>query len=184
MLTKEVTEKERYEILYSEDEIKEMVDSLGEEITRRYEEEQDTDLVILVVLNGAMYFAADLTREIEHPNLYVESVVVSSYGLGNTSSREPIVKFTKEPNFLDKNILIVEDIVDTGHSINQLIAILEDYHPKNIEVCALLSKDERREVEAPIHHLGASIPDKWVIGYGLDDGGIGRAEKDISYKLQ
>jgi hypoxanthine phosphoribosyltransferase len=152
------------------------------EITKDYEDDPETPLVLMGVLKGATPFLVDLSRSIQHPNLYVDFIGVSSYGSGTTSSREPQITFDSRIPIKDKHVLIVEDIVDTGYSIATLIDILKARKPKSLKVCAFLSKPSRRELEVPIDYLGFAIDDLWVQGYGLDTDEKGRNWSYIAYK--
>jgi len=153
------------EQLVSKDQIATRVRELGEQITKDY---KDKDLLLIGVLKGSFIFLADLVREIDLDDIEIDFIGISSYGQKTESSRAP--KFTKDTsiNIEGRNILIVEDIVDTGYSFKTLIAILKSRNPSSIKTCALLSKPDKREVEVPIDYLGLTIGDKWVEGYGID----------------
>lgn len=153
------------EQLVSKDQIATRVRELGEQITKDY---KDKNLLLIGVLKGSFIFLADLVREIDLDDIEIDFIGISSYGQKTESSRAP--KFTKDTsiNIEGRNILIVEDIVDTGYSFKTLIAILKSRNPSSIKTCALLSKPDKREVEVPIDYLGFTIGDKWVEGYGID----------------
>ncbi len=141
------------------------VEALAKEITANY---NDADkLVVVGLLRGSFVFIADLVRELKMP-VEVDFLEVSSYGDAMTSSREVrILKDLRgEINGLD--VLLVEDIVDTGHTMHHVQALLKSRQPRSLEVCALLDKPSRREVEVDVRWIGFDIPDEFVVGYGID----------------
>jgi len=141
------------------------VEALAKEITANY---NDADkLVVVGLLRGSFVFIADLVRELRMP-VEVDFLEVSSYGDAMTSSREVrILKDLRgEINGLD--VLLVEDIVDTGHTMQHVQALLRSREPKSLEVCALLDKPSRREVDVHVRWIGFDIPDEFVVGYGID----------------
>lgn len=148
----------------SAERIQQRIGELGAQITKDY---AGQPLHLICVLNGAFIFMADLVRAIDLP-LSVDFMSVSSYGAGTTSSGE--VKLVKDldQSLQGKHILFVEDIVDTGLTINYLLKYLESRGPLSIKVVSLLSKPARRKVEVPIDYLGFEIEDAFVYGYGLD----------------
>jgi hypoxanthine phosphoribosyltransferase len=148
----------------SGEQIQHRIDELGAQITKDYEGQP---LHLICVLNGAFIFMADLVRAIDLP-LSLDFMSVSSYGSGTMSSGE--VKLVKDldQSLQGKHILFVEDIVDTGLTINYLLKYLESRGPLSIKVVSLLSKPARRKVEVPIEYLGFEIEDAFVYGYGLD----------------
>ncbi len=141
------------------------VEALAKEITANY---HDADkLVVVGLLRGSFVFIADLVRELKMP-VEVDFLEVSSYGDEMTSSREVrILKDLRgEINGLD--VLLVEDIVDTGHTMHHVQALLKSREPRSLEVCALLDKPSRREVAVDVRWIGFEIPDEFVVGYGID----------------
>jgi hypoxanthine phosphoribosyltransferase len=166
-----------FETLYTEERIRQRVKELGQEIQQDYEGEDS--LVLIGVLKGSFVLLADLIREIDHPDLTVDFIGVSSYGAGTESSREPIINLDIRSSIRDKNAILVEDIVDTGYSFATLCSMITARGPKSFKTCALLSKPDRREVEVPIDYLGFEIPDAWVEGYGIDTAEKGRNRKNI-----
>lgn len=172
---------EEFEVLFTESEIRERVHELGQEITKDYAEDPDTELVLIGILNGAAFFMTDLAREVEHPNLRCDFMSVSSYEQGTQSSRDPRFLLDAKTPLEGKNIILVEDIVDTGYSMETLLRILSARNPKSIKVCSLLSKPSRREIPVPIDYLGFEIPDLFVVGYGLDKDGEGRNRREIIF---
>src|SRR3954465_10671406 len=152
------------EILVQRDELAHRVRQLGEEISRDYE---GRDLFLVGVLKGAVFFLSDLMRHMEVP-CEVDFMGVASYGSSTDSSG--IVRILKDLDapIQGREVLIVEDIVDSGLTLSYLLRTLNAREPASLEVCALLTKPERREVDLPIRYTGFEIPNKFVIGYGLD----------------
>ncbi len=152
------------EILVQPDALKQKVRELGEQISADYE---GRDLLLVCVLKGAVFFLADLMRAIRIP-CEVDFMAVSSYGSATDSSG--VVRILKDLDrpIAGRDVLIVEDIVDSGLTLQYLLRNLGAREPASLEVCALLTKPERRKVELPTHYVGFEIPDKFVIGYGLD----------------
>ncbi len=154
-------------ILINEDELSEMVAKLGREITDEYKK-SDKPLVVIVILKGSLIFASDLIRKIEMP-LEIEFMKVSSYGAGTKNSGEIKIHLDLNREHLeDYNILIIEDIVDSGRTLSRLTQLLKNRNANNVKTCTLLDKPSRREVEFVPDFCGATIPDEFVIGYGLD----------------
>jgi len=150
--------------MLSAEQIAARVKELGAQITQDY---ADRRLVLVSVLKGSFVFTADLARAIDgHPR--IEFLGVRSYGEGTSTSG--VVQITQDLSrpIEGEDILIVEDIVDTGLTIAHLLELLRTRHPASIKVCALLHKPARTKVEVPIHYLGFTIEDRFVVGYGLD----------------
>ncbi len=153
------------EILIDEGTLKKRVQELGAQISNDYEGE---DLLLICILRGGIVFMVDLMRFITVPHA-VDCMALSSYGVGGRSSSGNIrMSLDLQTNIEGKNVLLVEDIVDSGHTLFHVLEMLETRRPKSLKVCALLDKEERREVTIPIHYRGFSIPNKFVFGYGLD----------------
>src|SRR5690349_16371452 len=152
------------EILVQPDELQHRIRQLGEEISRDY---AGRDLLLIGVLKGAVFFLADLMRRIEVP-CEVDFMAVSSYGSSTDSSG--VVRILKDLDapLEGRDVLIVEDIVDSGLTLQYLMRTLQTRGPASLEVCALLTKPERRKVDTPARYVGFEIPDKFAIGYGLD----------------
>jgi hypoxanthine phosphoribosyltransferase len=141
------------------------VEGLAREISDFY---AGTDkLVVVGLLRGSFVFIADLVREIDLP-VEVDFLEVSSYGMGTESSREVRVLKDLRGEIEGKDVLVVEDIVDTGHTLARVLEFLGTRHPARLEVCALLDKPSRREVEVRAKWVGFEIPDAFVVGYGID----------------
>ncbi len=153
------------EVLIGEAEIETRVRELAQQISEDYE---DCGEVVLVgVLKGSFIFLADLSRALTIPRV-IEFIAVSSYGKGTRSSGAVRLVMDVRGSIVGKHVLIVEDIVDTGHTLKYLIGMLKSHRPASVKTCALVRKAERAEVEVDVDYLGFDIPDKWVVGYGLD----------------
>ncbi len=152
------------EVLLTKEEIEEVVKELGKKITEDY---KDKNLFLITVLKGAVVFLGDLMRAIEMP-CEIEFMVLSSYGAGTTSTGS--VKIVKDIDLPleGKDVLIVEDILDTGYTLSFLLDLLKGRNPNSIEICTLLDKPDRRKVEISAKYTGRKIPDEFVVGYGLD----------------
>jgi len=157
--------QEEPEVLISEAEIEARVQDLALQISRDYE--QCGDVVLVGVLKGSFIFLADLSRRLTIPRV-IEFIAVSSYGSGSRSSGAVRLVMDVRGSIVGKHVLIVEDIVDTGHTLKYLIGMLESHGPASVKTCALVRKAERAEVDVDVDYLGFDIPDKWVVGYGLD----------------
>jgi len=152
------------EVLFTADQLQQRVAELGRAISDDY---RGRHLDLVVILNGAFVFCADLIRHLDL-DVSVQFMVVSSYGSSvETSGTVRIVKDLQR-NIEHHDVLLVEDIVDTGLTISYLRELLGTRHPTSLKVCSLLSKPECRRVETPVDYLGFEIPNKFVVGYGLD----------------
>jgi hypoxanthine phosphoribosyltransferase len=150
------------EVLFSESQIKTRVAALAQEIAKDY---KDRRLVLVSILRGSVFFATDLARLIDL-SLSMDFLSISSYG----EDSEGVVRITKdlEENIAGKDVLVIEDIVDTGFTLKYLLRTLGGRNPKSIEVCTLLDRRARRIIEIDLKYIGFEIPDKFVVGYGLD----------------
>ena len=149
--------------LITADDIREKVREIGSEISRDYAGKQP---VIVGILNGALIFMADLMREIDLP-LEAYMMAASSYDGYESTGTVEIIK-PLDARIDGRDVILVEDIVDTGITLNCLLESLQDEKPASLEVCALLDKKSCRQVEVPIKYIGFEIPDEFVVGYGLD----------------
>nr|WP_208111149.1 hypoxanthine phosphoribosyltransferase [Maritalea mobilis] len=141
------------------------VEELAEEISAKY---ADTDkLVVVGLLRGSFVFISDLVRELDLP-VEVDFLETSSYGNSTESSREVRILKDLRGEIEGRDVLVVEDIVDTGHTLNHVLHMLESRQPKRLDVCALLDKPSRREVDISASWTGFEIPDEFVVGYGID----------------
>lgn len=153
------------EVLITEDEIRERVETFAEQISRDYEGRGE--LVLIGVLKGAFILLADLSRKLTIPHR-VEFIAVSSYGKTSVSTGAVRLIMDLRGDIENKHVLIVEDIVDTGHTLHYLMSLLKTRRPASLRTCALVRKHDRAEVEVDVDYLGFDIPDIWVVGYGLD----------------
>jgi len=145
-----------------------MVRRIAKEIQEKH---QNQDIVFLAILNGSFIFMADLIREFTGSNIEIDFIAVSSYGNSRISSRKvKILKDTKI-NLKNKHVILVEDIIDTGRTLEKLLKILQKRKPASLEVCVFLDKSEAREVDVQVDYLGLKIPNEFIVGYGLDCAG-------------
>jgi hypoxanthine phosphoribosyltransferase len=151
-------------VLISSERIQQRIRELGAQISADY---PDGNLHMICILKGACFFMSDLARALTR-DVFIDFMGISSYGKGKTSSGE--VKVTKDLDILleDANVLIVEDIVDSGVTLTYLVKLLEQRKPKSVKIVALLDKPERRLRPVEVAYVGFQIPDEFVIGYGLD----------------
>ncbi len=153
------------EILIPEDQLKRRIAELGAEISRDY---QGKVVHLVCILRGGVVFLTDLMRHISVPNT-IDFMAVSSYGVGARHSTGQVrITLDLQEDIMDRDVLLVEDIVDSGYTIATVIDFLDSRHPSSLKVCTLLDKEERREINVDIHYSGFKIPDKFVFGYGLD----------------
>lgn len=152
------------EVLISEEQIQKKNAELGKAIAKHYKGEK---LTIICILKGAVMFMSDLIKNIDIP-LEIDFMDVSSYGEGTKSSG--VVKIIKDldSSIEGKNILIVEDIIDSGLTLSYLMKILKSRDPKSIEICTLLDKPEGRKIDMDVKYVGFNVPDAFLVGYGLD----------------
>ena len=162
------------EILVQADDLKHRVSELGAEISRDY---QGHTLLLVAILKGAVPFLADLMRHLSL-DCELDFMAVSSYGSSTDSSG--VVRILKDLDapIADRDVLIVEDIIDSGLTLHYLLRNLQARGPKSVEVCALLTKPERRRVDLPVRYVGFEIPNRFAIGYGLD---YGERYRNLSY---
>lgn len=173
-----LTGDDHVQILISETEITARVNQLAKQITETY---SDTDqLVVVGLLRGSFIFIADLVRRLNLP-VEVDFMTVSSYGDKTESSRQVTILKDLETNIRDRDVLVVEDIIDTGHTLAQVLKIMQTRGPSSLSVCTLLNKPSRREIEVDIRWTGFDIPDEFVIGYGIDYAQQGRNLPHIGF---
>lgn len=167
-----------FDLFISSTRIKEIIDHLSVQVNTDY---HDKNPLFIIMLNGAFIFASDLLREIIVPSDITMARTKSYEGLNSTGN----VKLLLEPDIdlKGRNILIIEDILDTGNTLNFFINYLNKQHPESIEIISLLSKPIAHQYSIPIKYLGINIPDKFVIGYGLDFNGQGRNLPHIYQKI-
>jgi hypoxanthine phosphoribosyltransferase len=154
------------EILIDSETLQKRIRELGAEISADYA--QSENLLLICILRGGVPFLVDLSRQITIPHM-MDFMAVSSYGVGaRQSSGSARVTLDLQTDIHGKDVLLVEDIIDSGHTIAAVLQMLETRQPASLKVCALLDKADRREAVVPIHYRGFSIPNKFVFGYGLD----------------
>ncbi len=155
---------ERLEVMIAAPEIRRRIDQLGEQITQDYE---NKELMLIGILKGSFVFIADLARAIDLP-LSIDFMAVSSYGMSTRSSG--VVRIVKDldHSLEGKHVLVVEDIVDTGLTLNYIYGHVKSRGAMSVKICTLLDKVSRRQVAVPVHYKGFEIPDDFVVGYGLD----------------
>ncbi len=153
-------------VLVTEEEVKKTVKRLGAEITSFYGQ-RDADLLVIGLLRGSFVFMADLVREIKLP-LMIDFMTLSSYGDGTSSSGDVKVVLDLDTSIEGRDILIVEDIVDTGNTFSKVIRMLRNRNPRSLQVCTFLNKPECRVIDVKIDFCGVDIPNEFAVGYGLD----------------
>lgn len=152
------------EILIDSTRLQARIAELGREISSDYE---GKDLHLICILRGGVFFLTDLMRQITVPHT-VDFMAVSSYGTARQSTGQVRITYDLKDEIHERNVLLVEDIVDSGYTIGSVLELLQTRHPNELKVCTLLEKPERREVDVRIDYCGFVIPNKFVFGYGLD----------------
>jgi hypoxanthine phosphoribosyltransferase len=152
------------ETLIDEDGLQRRIAELGEEISNDY---AGRDLLLVGVLKGAVFFMSDLMRHLTIP-CEIDFMAISSYGDSTDSSGVVRILKDLDINIEGRDVLVVEDIIDSGLTLSYLMRNLEAREPASLEICALLTKPERREIDVPVRYVGFEIPNRFVIGYGLD----------------
>lgn len=165
-------EYEHISTMISEQEVQKIVARLGKEVSEAYGE-LPQELVVVGLLRGSFIFMADLVRVVDTP-LIVDFMSVSSYGDGTVSSRDVKVVMDLDTSIEGRDVLVVEDIVDTGNTFSKILTMLSNRNPRSLKVCSFLNKPSRREIEVPVDFCGKEIPDEFVVGYGLDHGQLYR----------
>lgn len=151
-------------ILFTEEVIKARVKELAKEISR---DMKDDDLIVLTVLKGGMMLAADLVRELDF-SVTLDFIAVSSYYSGTVSTGNVQIKKDTDINMSGKKVLIVEDIVDSGNTLAHLVKLFELRGAAQVRICTLLNKPARRTAQVDVQYIGFTVPDEFVVGYGLD----------------
>lgn len=155
------------EVLVDAETLRTRVAELGADISRDHADAEGS-LLLICILRGGVPFLVDLMRHITVPHM-LDFMAISSYGAGaRESSGNVRLTMDLQTNIRDKHVVLVEDIIDSGHTIASVLELLETRQPKSLKVCTLLDKEERREAVVPIHYRGFRIPNKFVFGYGLD----------------
>lgn len=153
------------EIIITEDVLQKRIWELGQEISRDY---QGKNLHLICILRGGVLFLTDLIRQITIPNT-IDFMAVTSYGVGARKSTGHVrITLDLQEDIRGRDVLLIEDIVDSGYTITTVMEFLNTRHPNSLKICTMLDKESRREIEVPLHYRGFVIPDKFVFGYGLD----------------
>ena len=160
--------KHHVDILISEQDVRSRIAELGQEITNFYQHKNiHTPLVVVGLLRGSFMFMADLLREIHLP-VEIDFMTTSSYGNAMNSNHDVRISKDLDGDIKGKHVLIVEDIIDTGYTLQKVRDILNLREPSSLTICTLLDKPSRREVDVPVDWVGFTIPDEFVVGYGID----------------
>lgn len=157
--------KHTTEIMISEAEINQKLDELAKKINAHYINSER--LLMVGLLKGSAVFMADLCRRI-HGHVEIDFMAVSSYGNATTSSRDVKILKDVQSDIQGRDVLIVEDLIDSGNTLNKVREMLMIREPKSLALCTLLDKPERREVDVPVDFIGFTIPDEFIVGYGID----------------
>ena len=157
---------EQIKVLIDEEKINKRIIELAKQIEYKYKGEE---IILVCVLKGAAYFAVELSKRMESNKVILDFVKVKSYE-GNSTNSSGNIRFDLDisQNIENKNVIIIEDIIDTGLSLNYLYNYFKNKNPKNLEICVLLDKKERREINVNVDYTGFEIENKFVLGYGLD----------------
>lgn len=155
---------DKINVLLSEEKVDARIRELGEQITKDYEGEE---VFLICTLKGASFFACELAKRI-NLSLTLDFIAVASYGDGTQSSGEVRMIKDLDESIEGKNVIVVEDIIDTGRTLNYLMEMLKKRNPKTLKLCSLLDKPERRLVDVSADYIGFEVPDLFVVGYGLD----------------
>ena len=153
-------------VMISAEDIQHKVKQLGEQINAHYAK-SDNELVLIGLLRGSVIFMADLCRAIEKPH-ELDFMTVSSYGSGTVSSRDVKILKDLDGEIFGKDVLVVEDIIDSGNTLSKVMEMLQTRNPNSIELCTLVSKPSRREIDLEVRFLGFEVEDRFIVGYGLD----------------
>lgn len=152
------------EVLISSEEISKRVAEIGAEITKRF---QGESVYLICILRGSIFFTTDLARCIDLP-MEIDFMTVSSYGAQTVSSGVINVKQDLSGSIEGKNVIVVEDIIDSGNTLSRLLELFKSRNPKTLTLCTMLDKPERRRVNVDVDYTGFEVPDKFIVGYGLD----------------
>lgn len=154
-------------ILISEQDVRTRIQTLGREITQYYQQKAVEKVIVVGLLRGSFMFMADLVRELNLA-VEIEFMTTSSYGSGMTTNHDVKISKDLDGDIKGEHVLIIEDIIDTGYTLQKVREILKLREPTSLRICTLLDKPSRREVEVPVEWVGFSIPDEFVVGYGID----------------
>ena len=159
--------KHHIETFITTQEVQQRIAELAKEINHYYQHNHCDSLVVVGLLRGSFMFMADLVRQLNLP-VEVDFLTASSYGTGTESSRDVKILKDLDGEINGKDVLIVEDIIDTGFTLNKVRDILKLREPRSVAICTLLDKPSRREVDVPVEWIGFAIPDEFIVGYGID----------------
>lgn len=159
--------KHHVEVLIPQADVHARIAELGAQITQFYQEKQVDNLVVVGLLRGSFMFMTDIVRHIDMP-IEIEFMTTSSYGTGMTTNHDVKISKDLDGDIRGKHVLIVEDIIDTGYTLEKVRDILNLREPASLHICTLLDKPSRREVEVAVEWVGFEIPDEFVVGYGID----------------
>ncbi len=163
-MNEKVMEKHDISVMIPEEDLQKRVCELAAQISKDYE---GSYVKLVCILKGSIFFTCELAKRITVP-VMLDFMQVSSYGSGTKSSGEVKIKKDLDESIEGENVIIVEDIIDSGNTLSRLVPMLQARNPKSLKICTLLSKPDRREVEMDVEYNGFTIPDKFVIGFGLD----------------
>lgn len=152
-------------VLIDEEKLSKRIEEIAEKICKDYNNEE---IVLVCILKGAVYFAVDLSKKITNSEVILDFMKVSSYGNNTKTTGKVELKIDLSTNIENKNVIIVEDIIDSGYTLNYLYDYLKKKNPKTLKICVLLDKKERREKEIEVDYTGFEIENKFIVGYGLD----------------
>lgn len=155
---------ESVRVMLPEEEVNRRIAELGAEISREFEGEP---VHLICILKGSVFFTCELAKRITVP-VTMDFMTVSSYGSGTTSSGNVKIKKDLDEDIAGKNVVVIEDIIDTGRTLECLLGILKERNPKNLKLCTLLDKPDRRIADVSVDYTGFVVPDEFVVGYGLD----------------
>lgn len=155
---------EEVKVLIDEQKLQNRVDEIAKQIAEEY---KNKEIILICILKGSIFFTVDLARKIKE-DVRIEFIRVSSYGEGTESTGEIKMKLDLKDSIQGKDVIVVEDIIDTGRTLSYLIEYLKMKKPNSIKLCALLDKPERRVKKVKVDYTGFQIPDEFVVGYGLD----------------
>lgn len=156
---------EKLNVLIDEEKLNNRIKEIAQEISNEYKNEE---IVLVCILKGAVYFTVELSKNIDDSSVILDFMKVSSYGEGTQTTGNVELKIDLSTNIENKNVIIVEDIIDSGYTLNYLYDYLKSKNPKTLKICVLLDKKERREKGIKVDYTGFGIENKFVVGYGLD----------------
>lgn len=157
-------QKANISVLITEEEVNARIAEIGAEITEKFKGES---VFLICILRGSIFFTTELAKRIDLP-MEIDFMTVSSYGAETVSSGVINIKKDLEGSIEGKNVIVVEDIIDSGNTLSRLLQLFKSRNPKTLTLCTLLDKPARRETQVPVDYTGFVVPDKFIVGYGLD----------------